>query len=129
MESGSTFRGEKPKIVNHRIYDPNKPDECEAHYYSLLLLFVPFINEAVLVGESQTAEEAFNQFLNEYGSMEDHYESLQRMLKAHSKVVAINESHRGEEILRDKDAQEDDEGVKLVGEAEIAMQNIKDLRQ
>ena len=32
----------KPKIPNHRIYDPNKPDEREAYFYSLLLLFVPF---------------------------------------------------------------------------------------
>ena len=121
------IRAEKPKIVNHRIYDPNKPEEREAYYYSLLLLFVPFTNEVDLIGEDQTAEEAFNQFLSEYDSMEDHHESLQRMLQAHSKVVAINEARKGEEIPADKDAEEDDEGVKLIGEAEIAMQDIKDL--
>ena len=103
------IRAEKPKIVNHRIYDPNKPEEREAYYYSLLLLFVPFTNEVDLIGEDQTAEEAFNQFLSEYDSMEDHHESLQRMLQAHSKVVAINETRKGEEIPADKDAEEDDE--------------------
>ena len=80
---------EKPKKVNHRIYDLNKPDECEAYYYSLLLLFVPFTNEADLIGEGQTAEEAINEFLSQYGTM--HHDSLQRMLQAQSKVVAINE--------------------------------------
>ena len=118
---------EKPRVINHRIYDPNKPDECEAYYYSLLLLFVPFTNEADLIGQSQTAEQAFNRFLSEYGSMEEHHECLQRMLQAQSKVVAINEARKGEEVVVAKDAEEDDEGVKLVGEAEMAMQDIKDL--
>ena len=40
----------KPKIPNHRIYDSNKPDEREAYFYSLLLLFVPFTDESQLVG-------------------------------------------------------------------------------
>ena len=39
----------KPKIPNHRIYDPNKPYEREAYFYSLLLLFVPFTDESELV--------------------------------------------------------------------------------
>ena len=35
-------RARRPKVVNHRIYDPNKLDEREAAcFYSLLLLFVP----------------------------------------------------------------------------------------
>ena len=45
------------------IYDPNKPDEREAYFYSLLLLFVPFTDESQLVGKGQTAEEAFNEIL------------------------------------------------------------------
>ena len=121
------IRAEKPKIVNHRIYDPNKPDEREAYYYSLLLLFVPFTNEADLISDGQTAEEAFSQFLSEYSSMEDHHEHLQRMLQAQSKVVTINEARKAEEMPAEKDAEEDDEGVKLVGEAEIAMQDVNDL--
>ena len=46
-------RAGKPKIPNHRIYDPNKPDEREAYFYSLLLLFVPFTVESQLVGDGQ----------------------------------------------------------------------------
>ena len=46
----------KPKIPNHRIYNPNKPDERETYFYSLLLLFVLFTDESQLVGEGQTAE-------------------------------------------------------------------------
>ena len=72
----------KPKIPNHRIYDPNKPNEREAYFYSLLLLFVPITDESQLVGEGKTAEEAFNEHFKDHSSMEDHHESLQRMLQA-----------------------------------------------
>ena len=50
---------QKPIIPNHRIYDPNNPEQKEAYFYSLLLLFVPFTDESQLVGEGQSAEEAF----------------------------------------------------------------------
>ena len=63
-------RAEKPKIPNHRIYDPNKPDEREAYFYSLLLLFVPFTDESELVGDGQTADEAFNEHFRDHSSME-----------------------------------------------------------
>ena len=117
----------KPKIPNHRIYDPNKPDEREAYFYSLLLLFVPFTDESQLVGEGQTAEEAFNEHFKDYSSMEDHHESLQRMLQAQSKVRRINEARKEEEVPADKDPAVAEEGIKLVGEAEAAMHDVHDM--
>ena len=43
----------------HKLYDPNRENEREDYYYSLLLLFVPFRNESDLVGPQEKAEEAF----------------------------------------------------------------------
>ena len=85
-------RAGKPKIPNHRIYDPNKPDEREAYFYSLLLLFMPFTDESELVGDGQTADEAFNERFRDHSSMEHHHESLQKMLQAQAKVRRINEA-------------------------------------
>ena len=79
-----------------------------------MLLFVPFTNEADLIGEGQTAEEAFNQFLSQYGTMEEHHESLQRMLQAQFMVVAINEARKGKYLPLDKDVDEDDDSVKAL---------------
>ena len=84
----------KPKVPNHRIYDPNNPEECEAYFYSLLLLFVPFTDESQLVRDGQIAEEAFNEHFSSSSSMEHHHESLQKTLKAQSKVRRINEARK-----------------------------------
>ena len=67
---------QKPRIPNHRIYDPNNPEEREAYFYSMLLLFVPFTDESQLVGEGQSAEEAFNKHFSECALMEDYHEGL-----------------------------------------------------
>ena len=112
----------KPKIPNHRIYDPNKTDEREAYFYSLLLLFVPFTDESQLVDEGQTAEEAFNEHFKDHSSMEDHHDSLQRMLQAR-----INEARKDEELPPDKDTAVEEEGIKLVSEAEAAMHDVHDM--
>ena len=117
----------KPKIPNHRIYDPNKPDEREAYFYSLLLLFVPFTDESQLVGDGQTAEEAFNEHFRGYSSMEDHHESLQKMLQAQSKVQRINKARKDEEVPEDENEAVEEEGVKLPGEAETAMNDVHDM--
>ena len=117
----------KPKIPNHRIYDPNKPDERGAYFYSLLLLFVPFTDESQLAGDGQTAEEAFNEHFLECTSMEDHHKSLQKMLQAQKKVKRINEARKEEEVPEDDDAAAEEEGIKLVGEAEEAMHDVHDM--
>ena len=120
-------RLEKPRIPNHRIYDPNKPDEREAYFYSLLLLFVPFTDESNLVGEGQTAEEAFNVHFSDCASMESYHESLQKMFQAQSKVKRINEARKDEEVPADEDAAIEEEGIKLVGEVEAAMHDVHDM--
>jgi len=59
--------------------------------------------------------------------MEEHNENLQRMLKAQTKVKSINDA-RQEEIISEKDENLiDDNGVKLVGEAESAMHDVHDM--
>ena len=80
-----------------------------------------------MVGEGQTAEEAFNEHFKDYSSMEDHHESLQRMLQAQSKVRRINEARKEEEVPADKDPAVEEEGIKLVGEAEAAMHDVHDM--
>jgi len=59
--------------------------------------------------------------------MEEHHETLQRMLKAQSKVNTINEARKGEDIPPDVEAAVEEEGIKLVGEAEMAMYDVYDM--
>ena len=49
----------KPRLVNHKIFDPDMAEQREEYFYSLILLFVPFRNEASLLNSNETAEEAF----------------------------------------------------------------------
>ena len=49
-------------------------------------------DESDLIKSGQTAEEAFNHFITTRGEKSDHHGSLQRMLKAQSKVHKINEN-------------------------------------
>ena len=53
----------KPRLVNHRVIDPNNENTRKDYYYSLILLFVPFRDEASLVQDNETAEEAFHRLL------------------------------------------------------------------
>jgi len=96
----------KPKIVNHKLFDPNKPEQREDYFYTLLLLFVPFTVESDLIKEGQTAEDAFNQFLETCKSLKDHHENLQRMLEAQSKIKRIDEARKEQE--GEPDAEEDE---------------------
>ena len=115
-------RAGKPKIPNHRIYDPNKPDEREPYFYSLLLLFVPFTDESELVGDGQTAE-AFNEHFRDHSSMEHYHESLQKYFKHKQRCEELKE----EEVPADEDAAVEDEGIKIIGEADAAMHDIHDM--
>ena len=80
-----------------------------------------------MVGEGQTAEEAFNEHFKDHSSMEDHHESLQRMLQAQFKIKRINEARKDEELPADKDTAVEEEGIKLIGEAEAAMHDVHDM--
>ena len=74
----------------------------------MLLLFVPFTDES---RDGQTAEEVFNERFRDYSSMEDHHESLQKMLRAQSKVRRINEARKEEEVPEDENEAVEEEGV------------------
>jgi len=58
---------------------PKIPEQLEDYFYTLLLLFVPFTTVSDLIKEGQTAEDAFNEFLETCESLKDHHESLQWM--------------------------------------------------
>ena len=88
---------------------------------------MPFTDESELVVEGQTAEEAFGEQFSDSTSMESHHESLQRMVQAQSKVRRINEARKEEEVPTGKDAAVEEEGIKLVGEAEAAMHDVHDM--
>ena len=93
----------------------------------MLLLFVSFTDESQLVGDGQTAEEAFNEHFRDYSSMEDHHESLQKMLQAQLKVRRINQARKEEEVPEDENEAAEEEGVKLANETEIAMNDVHDM--
>jgi len=115
----------KPRIPNHRIYDPSKENEREAYFYSLLVLFVPFRKESDLVDGDQTAEDAFNVFISTSTDMKGHHEKLTKMLQAQSKVHRINE-HR--QATEEECANEDESmGLEIPGEATAAMHDVKEM--
>ena len=113
----------KPRLPNHWLYDPLKEDEKEKYYYSLVLLFVPFRDEASLLQNNETAEEAFNRLLSNDQSANLHHEKLQKMLQARTRVRDIDEAREGAVV-----DPEEDEGPDISGEAIAAMQDIADLK-
>ena len=82
----------KPRLVNHKLYDPNKEEEREDFYYSLVLLFVPFRNEASLLQENEKPEEAFNCLLPSNESCSEYHSRLQKILKAREALKKINDA-------------------------------------
>ena len=85
----------KKRLVNHNIFDPQKEHDREDYYYSLVLLFMPFRDEASLLLENEKAEEAFNRLLSSNDDDTDsdndddnkshglkYHKKLQDMLKA-----------------------------------------------
>ena len=82
----------KALLPNHKLYDPNKENEREDYYYSILLLFIPFRDEHRLLDENETAEEAFQRYLQQSNQLNIHHSKLQQMLTAQSAVKKINEA-------------------------------------
>ena len=58
----------KPKLPNHKQWNPAKEDQRKDYYYSLLLLFVPFRDESQLLLSDEAAEQAFQRLTSERGS-------------------------------------------------------------
>ena len=113
----------KPRLPNHKLFDPQKENQREDYFYSLILLFVPFRDENNLLLKNETAEEAFHRLMSESSST--YHAKLQRILDAQSKIKEINEARQadGEEKWVNKE----DNDLKLMGEAKTAMHDMADM--
>ena len=108
----------KSRLPNHKLFDPQRENQREDYFYSLILLFVPFIDESSLLLENETAE-AFHRLMYENSSA--YHAKLQRILDAQSTIKEIDEARQadGEE----KWVNEDND-LKLMGEAKTAMHDM-----
>ena len=70
----------KARLPNHKLFNPQKENQRENYFYSLILFFVPFRDESNLLLENETAEEAFHRLLNESSSA--YHPKLQKILDA-----------------------------------------------
>ena len=116
----------KPCLPNHRLFDPNKENQREEYFYSMLLLFVPFRNEGTLLAETEAAEEAFVRLIEANSGMYQHHDRLQQMLKAYAKVKEINDA-RQEEAKVNVNKEEHNDGLQIIGEAMAAMNDVQEL--
>ena len=113
----------KPKLPNHKIFDPEIESQREDYYYSLVLLFCPFRDESSLILGNETAEQAFHRLLSNQSSI--HHAKLKTMLAAALTVKVINDARQAEK-LEEKEAEDDDE-PQLLGEARTAMSDVLDM--
>ena len=113
----------KPRLPNHKLFDPQKETQREDYFYSLLLLFVPFRDESSLLLHNETAEVAFHRLMNIDSSA--YHDKLQKILEAQSTVKDINEARQadGEEQRVSKE----DNDPQLIGEAKSAMHDMLDI--
>ena len=115
-----------PQLVNHMAFDPEKEDQRESYYYSLVLLFVPFREESCLLEENETAKQAFNRLLPGDSNCSTHHSRLQAMLAAKVSVTAINKA-RDADGVEEKIDMADDDQPQLLGEAKSAMKDVADM--
>ena len=115
----------KPRLPNHKLFDPEKENEREDYYYSLLLLFVPFTDEGSLLLSNETAEEAFNRLLTTNVDWSGYHDKLQKMLKALSNIRKINEARQADGIEEKVNKEDDD--PQLLGEAKTAMKEVVEI--
>ena len=117
----------KPRIVNHKLFDPQKEHQREDYFYSLLLLFVPFRSEASLLQENETAENAFGRLLPAHGNCSAYHARLQAMLKAQQKLKAISDARKSD-VADEEPSRELENDPQLLGEAKSAMQDVHDMK-
>ena len=116
-------------LPNHKLYNPNKENEKERYYYSLLLFFVPFRNECDLTEEGESFKDAFNRHMEHNYALNIHSEKLQRILKANENIEKINEARQAqEEKVPMSQPMEEDEGPQVVREATSAMHDVANLQ-
>ena len=115
----------KPRLPNHKLFDPENENQREDYFYSLVLLFTPFRDESSLLCTNETAEEAFHKLVKTHCKSSKYHSKLKVALAALSSVKKINEARQvdGEEVEVNK---EDDE-PQLMGEAKTAMNDVLDM--
>ena len=115
----------KPRLPNHKLFDPEREDQTEAYYYSLILLFVAFRDERSLLLENETAKEAFRRLLPDGSTCSTYHSRLQKMLQARANIKQINDARQadGEEHKISKQ----DGDPQLLGEAKTAMKELFDM--
>ena len=112
-EGGRKYRRlNKPRLPNHKLFNLEKEEQKEDCYYSVILLFVPFMDEGDLLLPNESAEDAFHRLTNGSGLI--HHERLQTMLAAESHIKKINEA-------RHKASTDEGDGPQFTGEAKSAM--------
>ena len=112
----------KPQLPNHKLFDPERKDQRDAYYYSLILLFVPFREESGLLLEDETSEEALRRLLPDNNTCTAYHGRLQAMLQAQANIKQINDARQAEGEEQKISKQEDD--PQLMGEAKMAMTEL-----
>ena len=113
----------KPRLPNHKLFDPQMETQREDYFYSLLLLFVPFRDESSLLLDNETAEVAFHTLMNVDNSA--YHDKLQKILEAQSTVKDINEARQADGA--EQRVSKEDNDPQLIGEAKSAMHDMLDI--
>ena len=101
-------------------------EQREEYFYSLILLFVPFRNEASLLNSNETAEEAFQCLLPANEECHNHHSHLQAILKAKTNLKAIKKARQADALEEPVVQNNDDPELpgELPGEAKLAMKDM-----
>ena len=113
----------KPRLPNHKLFDPENEVQREDYYYSLVLLFTPFRDESSLLLPNETAEEAFHRLVSSRSSR--HHAKVKRALEALSNVKKINEARQADG--KEEEVSKEDDEPQLIGEAKTAMNDVLDM--
>ena len=117
---------QKPRLVHHNVFDPQKNEDREKYSYSLMLLFVPFRDESDLLLAGEPAEEAFNRLLPTNDNCSAHHSRLQKILPLQATLKKIDEAREADVEAQQPENEEDDD-PQVEGEAKTAMQDIVDM--
>ena len=114
-----------PRLSNHRLLNPEREDQTEAYYYSLILLFVPFRDESSLLLENETAKEAFQCLLPDDSTCSAYHSRLQKILQARANIKQINDARQADGEEHKISKQDDD--PQLLGDTKTAMKELFDM--
>ena len=88
---------QKPRLVNHYVFDPQKNEDREKYYYFLILLFVPFRDESDLLLAGETAEKHLTACMLPTNDNYSAYHSrLQKILALQATVKKIDEAREAD---------------------------------